>query len=101
MVLGSCAAKHRKVLLFSEHGKEDTAFLEIFLQCCPISLPGSVISIRPCVEKHRGKEEEEGPSLAAPSPALAAPALQDQDALRAWLALAAYKNSTRKRQLGL
>lgn len=97
MVLGSCAAKHKKVLVFSEHGEEDTAFLEIFLQCCPISIPDSVISIHPCVQKHMG--EEEGPSLAAPSQALAAPVLEEEDALRACQALAACKNSTQKKTI--
>lgn len=45
VVLGSCAAKHEKVSLFSERGKEVTALLEIFLQCCPISISDSVVSI--------------------------------------------------------
>lgn len=57
VVSGRCAAQHEKVWLFSERGKEVTAFLERFLQRCPTSVPAPVISTCRCVQKHRGKEE--------------------------------------------
>lgn len=51
-----------KMWLFPEDGKV-TAFLERFQQRCPISVPAPVISTCPCVQKHRGKEEEKLLSL--------------------------------------
>lgn len=51
-----------KMRLFPEDGKV-TAFLERFQQRCPISVPAPVISTCPCVQKHRGKEEEKLLSL--------------------------------------
>jgi len=57
--------------------KEVTAFLEVFLQCWPISIPDAVMSIYSCAQNHRG-EGGGGPSLIAPSGSLAAPALRDQ-----------------------
>lgn len=62
VVSGRCAAQHEKVWLFSERGKEVTAFLDRFLQRCPTSVPAPVISTCCCVQKHRGKEERSSSS---------------------------------------